>query len=249
MSPANFLNKNPKNNRRENLADRIYGQIKDMIFNFELLPGDFFSEADIAERFQASRTPVREALYRLRREQYVDVHFRSGWQVKPFDFQVFEELYDVRILLEEAAIDRLCAMTETPEPLQELRDFWLADASEWITDIRLSEKDREFHSQLVAAAGNREMHQIHRDISERIHIIRRLDFTKDYRIEATYEEHGAILEAIAHHRADHAKRLMAAHIAVSRDEVRKITIHMLQEARARHLDASNNDSNDLSQNS
>lgn len=249
MSPANFLNKNPKNNRRQNLADRIYGQIKDMIFNFELLPGDFFSEADIAERFQASRTPVREALYRLRREQYVDVHFRSGWQVKPFDFQVFEELYDVRILLEEAAIDRLCTMTETPEPLQELRDFWLADVSEWITDIRLSEKDREFHSQLVAAAGNQEMHQIHRDISERIHIIRRLDFTKDYRIEATYEEHGTILEAIAHHRADHAKRLMAAHIAVSRDEVRKITIHMLQEARARHLDASNNDSNDLSQNS
>ncbi|MDR9468888.1 GntR family transcriptional regulator [Marinospirillum sp.] len=249
MSPANFLNKNPKNLRRENLADKIHGKIKEMIFNFELLPGDFFSEADIAERFQASRTPVREALYRLRREHYVEVHFRSGWQVKPFDFKVFEELYDVRILLEAAAIERLCGMTSTPEPLQELQDFWLVEESQRVTDIRLSDKDREFHSQLVAAAGNREMHRIHQDISERIHIIRRLDFTKEYRIEATYNEHAAILDAIGHHREDHAKRLMAAHIAVSRDEVRKITIHMLQEARARHLDASNDDSNDPSETS
>lgn len=238
MSPSNFLNKHPKHQRRENLADRIYDQIKDMIFDFQLLPGDYFSEAEIAERFAASRTPVREALYRLRREHYVEVHFRSGWQIKPFDFKVFEELYDFRILLECAAIDRLCALTEAPEALQALRDFWLAPESEWVTDISLCDQDREFHSTLVAAAGNREMHRVHRELSERIHIIRRLDFTKGYRIAATYQEHAAILEAIGHRRADHAKRLMTAHIAVSRDEVRKITIHMLQEARARHRDAS-----------
>lgn len=242
MSPANFLNKNPKNQRRENLADRIYGQIKEMIFNFQLLPGDYFSEAEIAERFEASRTPVREALYRLRREHYVEVHFRSGWQIKPFDFKVFEELYDVRILLETAAIERLCNMTETPPLLQELRDFWLVPDNQRIEDITLSEQDREFHSCIVEAAGNREMARIHRDISERIHIIRRLDFTKGYRIAATYEEHGAILEAIEHRRIDHAQRLMTAHIAVSRDEVRKITIHMLQEARARHQEASDSES-------
>ncbi|WP_416885675.1 GntR family transcriptional regulator [Marinospirillum sp.] len=237
MSPANFLNKHPKPARRESLAERIYGQIKAMIFNFQLLPGDFFSEAEIAERFEASRTPVREALYRLRREHYVDVHFRSGWQVKPFDFKVFEELYDVRILLEKAAIERLCQLTSRPAQLQALRDFWLVPEAHWLTDIRLSERDREFHSDLVAAAGNQQMAQVHRDISERIHIIRRLDFTKDYRISATYQEHAAILEAIEQRRTDHAQRLMTSHISVSRDEVRKITIHMLQEARARHQEA------------
>ena len=63
----------------ENLAERIYGRLKEEIFNFHLLPGDRFSENEVAERMAASRTPVREALYRLQREGYVDVLYRSGW--------------------------------------------------------------------------------------------------------------------------------------------------------------------------
>ncbi|MCE3253821.1 MAG: GntR family transcriptional regulator, partial [Cellvibrio sp.] len=69
---------------RTNLTERIYQTLKDDIFSFRLLPGDRFSENEIAERVAASRTPVREALARLQREGFVDVSFRSGWQVKPF---------------------------------------------------------------------------------------------------------------------------------------------------------------------
>ena len=97
-----------KPNPRENLAERIYRQLKQDIFDFRLLPADRFSENEIAERMGASRTPVREALFRLEREGYVEVLARSGWQVKPFDFKYFEELYDVRTVLECAAVRRLC---------------------------------------------------------------------------------------------------------------------------------------------
>ncbi len=89
-----------KEKKSSNLADRIYQQLKSDIFDFRLMPGDRFSENEIAERMGASRTPVREALFRLQRESYVDVLFRSGWQVKPFDFRYFEELYGVRTVLE-----------------------------------------------------------------------------------------------------------------------------------------------------
>ena len=44
-----------------------------------------------------SRTPVREALFRLELEGYVQVAFRSGWSVAPFDFRKLEELYDLRV--------------------------------------------------------------------------------------------------------------------------------------------------------
>ena len=44
-----------------------------------------------------SRTPVREALYRLEREGYLQVQFRSGWSVRELDFRQFDELYDLRI--------------------------------------------------------------------------------------------------------------------------------------------------------
>ena len=78
------------------LADGIHRQLKEDIFEFRLLPGDRFSEGEVAERMAVSRTPVRQALYRLQREGHVQVHFRSGWQVSPLDFEQFEELYDLR---------------------------------------------------------------------------------------------------------------------------------------------------------
>ncbi|MGH8364208.1 MAG: GntR family transcriptional regulator, partial [Pseudomonas sp.] len=59
--------------RPDSLAERVYQQLKDDIFGFRLLPGDRFSEGDVAERMQASRTPVRQALYRLEREGYLEV--------------------------------------------------------------------------------------------------------------------------------------------------------------------------------
>ena len=219
--------------RPENLAERLYQQLKHDIFEFRLLPGDRFSEGEVATRMSVSRTPVRQALYRLEREGYLEVHFRSGWQVVPFDFERFEELYDLRIVLELAAVKRLCEMAMEPvQLLGELTRIWLVDESEWQQDGRLvSEWDEAFHCELVAATGNREMARIHREVTEKIRIIRRLDFTQRPRVEATYAEHAAILKAILHRRCEVACQLLRAHIEVSKAEVRKITLHMLHSAR------------------
>ncbi len=104
-----------------NLAARVFESVKQEIFDFVLLPGDRFTEAEIATRMQVSRTPVREALYLLEREGYLEVMFRSGWRVRPFDFQQFEDLYDVRITLEMAAVKRLCEMEQRARPSKNSR--------------------------------------------------------------------------------------------------------------------------------
>lgn len=218
--------------RGENLADRIYNQLKQDIFEFRLLPGDRFSENEIAERVQASRTPVREALFRLQREGYVDVLYRSGWQIRPFDFKSFEDLYDVRIIIETAAVKRLCEMESSPATLNDLKQIWLVSAGERLSDgATVSQLDERFHEMLVEATGNVEMAQIHHAVTERIRIIRRLDFTKPPRIDATYTEHGKILRAVLQRRADQSQLLLKTHIEESKAEVRKITVHMLHTAR------------------
>ena len=74
------------------LAEIAYEKLKAGIFDFELLPGDRFSETDIAGRLNMSRTPVRDALYRLEREGYLQVHLRVGWSVRPYDFEQFGSL-------------------------------------------------------------------------------------------------------------------------------------------------------------
>jgi len=221
---------------RTNLTERIYQQLKQDIFSFRLLPGDRFSENEIAERVAASRTPVREALTRLQREGFVEVSFRSGWQVKPFDFNQFEQLYDVRIVLELAAVKKLCEMEPAPN-LEDLKRIWLVKPEDRLEDgPSVCALDERFHEQLVEATGNKEMARIHHDITERLRIVRRIDFTQRNRIEATYDEHAKIIRTIMERRAEEVKSYLKTHIEASKSEVRKITLHMLYEAQQQHPD-------------
>jgi DNA-binding GntR family transcriptional regulator len=221
--------------RPENMVGRIYQQLKDDIFEFRLLPGDRFSENEVAERVQASRTPVRQALYRLEREGYLQVYFRSGWQVRAFDFNYFEELYDVRIVLESAALARLEHMALEGHPvIDELKATWQVSEGERLQDAaQVSALDERFHCALVEAAGNAEMARMHLEITEKIRIIRRLDFTQAPRVDATYSEHGQILDAILQRRTEQARQMLNTHITLSKQEVRKITLHRLHVARQR----------------
>ncbi|QJW85649.1 GntR family transcriptional regulator [Ramlibacter terrae] len=209
-------------------ADEVYEQLKRDVAEFSLVPGDRFTENEICERLGVSRTPVRQALFRLQQEGYVEVLFRSGWRVLPFDFDQFEQLYDLRMVLETAAVHRICAddVRVDRAMLAELAAIWLVPASERSTDAaQVARWDEQFHCAVVAAAGNAEMARVHRDVTDRIRIIRRLDFTKQPRIAATYDEHAKILRAVQRKRGDAAAMLLRAHIATSQAEVRKITLH------------------------
>lgn len=215
-------------------ADEVYEQLKQDIASFSLVPGDRFTENEISERLGVSRTPIRQALFRLQQEGYVEVLFRSGWRVLPFDFDQFEQLYDLRMVLETTAVHRICADGRRADQalLAQPAAVWLVPAAERSGDAaQVSRWDEEFHCALVAAAGNAEMARVHRDVTDRIRIIRRLDFTKQVRIDATYDEHARILKALQRKRGDQAAMLLRAHIETSQAEVRKITLHQVHLAR------------------
>ena len=213
------------------LADQVYAQIKQLIFDFALMPGDRFSESELAQRVQVSRTPLRQALQRLEREGFLLVFPKLGWQVAPLDFDQFDELYDLRVLLECHAAQRLVEADPRPA-LDDLAQAWLVPADQRLDDAdAVRALDEQFHGALVRAAGNREMARVHGEITDRIRIIRRLDFTKPARIDATYDEHAKILKAIRANRGDQAAMLLRAHIETSQSEVRKITLHQVHMAR------------------
>jgi len=219
---------------RSNLAEQVYQRLKQELHDFQLVPGDRFSETDIGTRLGVSRTPVREALFRLRNEGFLDVESKAGWFVQPIDFQRLEALYDLRVVLECASVARLCARPDAPsEALDRLKAIWLVPAAERLADgRRVGELDEAFHAELVAAAGNPELARVHWDVTERIRIVRRLDFTRGDRIEATYAEHAKILRAIVQRKPDQAQLLLRSHIEQSKTEVRKITLQTLYEARS-----------------
>lgn len=213
------------------LADQAYARLKQLIFDFALMPGDRVSETELALRVAVSRTPLRAALQRLEREGFLNLLPRLGWQVAPLDFDVMDELYDLRTLIECDAARHLAESEQRPE-LRQLADIWLVPATERLADAaEVGALDERFHAMLVQGSGNREMARVHREITERIRIIRRLDFTKPARVEATYDEHARILRAITRRRTEEAQRLLRAHIQQSKLEVRHITLDMLYRAR------------------
>ena len=220
--------------RSSNLAEQVYTRLKSDIHDFELVPGDRFSEVELGTRLGVSRTPVREALFRLRNEGFLDVESKTGWFVRPIDFGHLEQLYDLRVILELACVARLCMRADEAPELEALKAVWLVPAAERMADGRaVGTLDEQFHATLVRAAGNGEMARVHWDVTERIRIVRRLDFTRGDRIEATYAEHAKILRAIIQRKPDQAQLLLRAHIEQSKAEVRKITLHALHEVKMR----------------
>jgi DNA-binding GntR family transcriptional regulator len=219
---------------RQNLADAVYEQVKAELFEFRLLPGDRFTEADIAERTGASRTPVRQALQRLQRAGFLDVNFRNGWEVRPLDFAQLDALYELRILLEQASVRRMkdmdpAALDEILAPLEERWQVSQADRSK--EGLKVAQWDEDFHCSLVAASRNSEFARVHQEVTEKIRFVRRLDFTEHARITATYTEHGNILERLRGQEFEAAAERLAVHIEASRAAARKITLLRLQDAR------------------
>ncbi len=215
------------------LAEQVYGRLKEDIFEFRLLPGDPFTETEMAVHYKVSRTPMRDALYRLQREGFLEVGFRRGWKVRNLDFAYFDDLYDLRIVLEIAAIERICQMTTHSKHLLDLKNIWLIPKNEREKDGRVVARlDESFHMTLINAAANKEVARVHAELTEKIRIIRRLDFTSGDRIEATYQEHAKILQLLLQRKFVEVSMLLRSHIEQSKLEVRKITLHRLHEAQS-----------------
>jgi DNA-binding GntR family transcriptional regulator len=213
------------------LAEQVYLRLKDDIFEFRLPPGERFTETKMAERYEVSRTPLRDALYRLQREGYLEVAFRGGWQVRNLDFRYFDDLYDLRIVLETVALERICRIRADSGELEELKRIWLVTRHERERDgRRVSQLDEGFHASLVSAAGNAEMSRVHAELTDKLRILRRLDFTEEERIDATYQQHAEILQLVLRRDYAESAMLLRSHIQESQLEVRKITLHRLHEA-------------------
>jgi len=103
------------------MAARAYETIEEMIVTCALKPGGMVSEAQLCSQLKLGRTPIREALARLRQIGFVEVHHRRGVLVSRVDVIRHLELLEVRRPLEETVV-RSAAERGKPEDLRELRE-------------------------------------------------------------------------------------------------------------------------------
>jgi DNA-binding GntR family transcriptional regulator len=216
-------------------ADRVYYALRDEIFDMQLSPGDRLTEGAIAERFAVSRTPAREALQRLESDGLMRGYVR-GWEVAPIDNKRFDDLYEMRQMIETFAVRKLCSEGAQSAELHLLLDaldrVWKVGRAQRIEDgATLVGLDERLHHALVSAAGNHELSATMQRVTDRIRVVRRLDLVHGDGIGETYDEHVTILDAIRTGDTAASVALLSRHIGGSQSSVRGLMMQRLFAAR------------------
>lgn len=174
-------------------------------------PGDRLVEAELAERFGVSRTPVREALQRLETQSMLTRDGRS-MIVASLDHNQLAELYVVRAELEGLAA-RLAAKHATPEEIRVLSEMVEADRTIVDDPAELSRANRRFHKQIHLASHNRYLVQqldlVHRSMA----LLASTSLAAEGRGEAALAEHAELVRAIAAGDGEAAQAALRAHIS------------------------------------
>lgn len=195
---------------RPNLTGQVYEQLIDLLIRGELRPGDVITERRMAERLNASRTPVREALARLESEGLIYKQPNRGVTVSPFSTEAFVEVLNVRILLEADAA-RAAAGRLSPEKIERIRqalDGLAAKPSPTLSEIW--DVDDFLHGEIADAAGNTLMASLIRDLRRRTHVYNsyRQNITPSFGVQ----ENTLLLDAIASGDKERAREAMVHHI-------------------------------------
>lgn len=162
------------------------------ILSGELTAGQPLVEADLADRFGISKTPVREALKTLSGAGLVTMSEYRGAVVRVVDPQMAYNVFDMRALLEPTAVART---VENGADVETARSaLRRADAAE--TEAERSLANRDFHRALYAGCGNDILIATLDGLREQTALISVNAWTKrpSWKDEAT--EHGLILEAV-----------------------------------------------------
>ena len=144
--------------RQTVLRQHVYDQIKHDIITCKLAPGEAISENQFLERFQVSKTPIREALTSLVQDGLVEYTPNRGFRVTPVSVTDIQEIFEARIFI-EAEIFRLAVKKISDAEIDELEKHnWVeGDAKSPEHAEAFLESNRKFHTTLAAAARNRRL--------------------------------------------------------------------------------------------
>jgi len=163
--------------RPESLADMVYDAIRRLVMDKTLPPGSRVSENALAERLGVSKTPVREAMLRLRQIGVIQSDGVRGGRVARPSRTAIRQAYEIREALEVHAV-RSATARRCAADLERIRDA--AESSLECARAGDQEGFREhdfaFHRSIAAAAGNPRLTQLIEDVLTLIVTLRQRDF-------------------------------------------------------------------------
>lgn len=200
------------------LREQVVDVLREAILDFRLKPGQRLIERELIEQIGVSRTTIREVLRQLAAEGLVTTIPQKGAIVVVPSPEEAAELYDVRLVLEAAAVERFVS-NASPKQVRALRAA--VDEMERVSagesdDVRaVLRANDEFYAVLLEGAGNRTFHVLLAGVQARVRVLRASSLSQPGRPAAAVAELRGVVEAIEAGDAAAAARLTAEHLQLA----------------------------------
>lgn len=195
------------------LADFVFETLENDILSGTYKRGDTLTELKLCERLGVSRTPIREALNRLKEQQLVTATSSHSVVVRGVSEQDLADIYEIRLRIEGYAT-RLCAERITDEQLGELKE--IVALQEFYTErggaANIRDMDSRFHELVYQYCGSEILQSTLSDLHHKVQRYRKLSVEHPERAQVAVKEHADILRALEQHDGEEAERLTILHI-------------------------------------
>jgi len=203
--------------QHENLDQKVYSILKDMIMERQLLPGQKISQEKLARNLGISRTPLIGALKFLEQEKLVESVPRRGFFVRLFSKEEMVSIFELREVLEGLAVRRAAAII-TDSEIMEIDAFFKHFAKQKnISDYKeYAREDRRFHSFVIDVGAKEFLKSIlltTNIISFSYQVLHTEGLVRPP--NETIQEHLAVIEAIKERDSKAAENLMRQHFKKS----------------------------------
>ncbi|MGN7178088.1 GntR family transcriptional regulator [Paenibacillus sp. FSL R5-0490] len=198
------------------IRERVYLHIKDLILDGEFKAGDRLVERELAERLNISRTPIREALFRLESQGFVKTVPRKGVIVADISekeiIEVFTILSSLEVLAAKLAVQKLDDEMESKfkGSINKVKEF-LNNPEEDAAELH-----RELNHLLYSSAKNVKLYEMLSGLSDYIRAFAKIGHKNPGRAKQSMEEHLKIMEAIVNKEMEMAEYLTKIHIENSK---------------------------------
>lgn len=206
-------------------AEHAYNYLKHLIVTLELPPRAIVTENEVASATGVSRTPVREAFFRLESEHLLELLPRRGAMTPDITLRNIREQAQTRVVLESYGVEWVCdnRLPVTPELdrlVEEQRKIHTDDPDRIVDQVLV---DKEFHWTLVKATGNTEFARLYNSLHDRqvrtgIALFGAVPARRCHAID----HHASIAAALADHDKEKALALLEHHLIGSISQVADI---------------------------
>ncbi len=197
------------------LAEQLRESIEEAIVTGALTPGAPLDEAELSQRYQVSRTPVREALLQLAATGLVELRHRRGATVAELGAQRLIEMFEVMAEYEAMCARHAARRMSDEERAELLQAHRACEAARNDGDAdRYYHLNERFHHLIYAGSHNEFLREQALALSRRLRPYRRLQLRVKGRLGASLAEHQAVVDAMFAGDGDRAAQALRSHVLV-----------------------------------